>query len=208
MMIRNLGIYALTFTPVMTLNLSSLSTLTTKLNAKFKIATYSIFIACTLLFLPQVINNSFYRWIGNSNRFGLSIPNGSVIGIDFIKKNNIHGPVFNNFDVGSLLIWQLYPGQKVFVDGRPEAYSVDFFQNIYKPMQEDPALWQKYSELYKINYVFVDINDITDWGRKFLYYISQNPNWPLVYHDANTAIFIKRTPENIELIKKFEIKMK
>ncbi len=206
MMIRNFGIYSLVFVPIAALNLNSLSVLTLKLKAKLKIACYSIFIICVLLFLSLVINNSFYQWLGNSKQFGLLIPNGSINGIRFIKQNNIQGPVFNNFDVGSLLIWQLYPAQKVFVDGRPEAYSVDFFEKIYKPMQEDPRLWQKYSELYKINYVFVDRNDITDWGRKFLYYISQNPDWPLIYFDANTAIFIKRKAENQKLIDKFQIK--
>lgn len=32
-------------------------------------------------------------------------------------------------------------------------------------------------------------------------------DWPRIYLDANTAIFIKRTQENLVLIKKFEIKL-
>ena len=158
--------------------------------------------------IKSTSDNSLLKWLQSPKRFGLSIPNGSIKGVEFIKEHNISGPVFNNFNVGSLLIWKLYPEQKVFVDGRPEAYSKELFEEIYKPMQEDPISWQKYSELYKINYVFMDRGDITDWGRKFLYYISQNPDWPLVYLDGSTAIFIKQTPENRELISKFEIKPK
>jgi len=74
------------------------------------------------------------------------------------------------------------------------------------PMQEDPKMWKYYSEKYDINYVFFVTYDITPWARAFLFYISQNPDWPLVYKDGSVAIFLKRIPENSALIRKFEIK--
>jgi len=166
----------------------------------------------------------------------LEIPAGAARGVEFVKQNNIKGPVFNNFDVGSFLIWKLYPVPSsstsygtsplcpsalagpvsrgtdgfgacgVFVDGRPEAYSTEFFEKIYKPMQEDPKMWKYYSEKYAINYVFFAHTDITPWARTFLNQIIQNPDWPLVYKDSSVAIFLKKTPENSALIRKFEIK--
>ena len=139
-------------------------------------------------------------------RFGLEIPAGAAQGVEFVRQNNIKGPVFNNFDIGSFLIWKLYPEQKVFVDGRPEAYSTEFFRNIYKPMQEDPKMWKYYSEKYGINYIFFAHTDITPWARQFLLNISQDPNWLPIYKDGSVIIFLKRTPENSALTKKFEIK--
>jgi hypothetical protein len=73
-------------------------------------------------------------------------------------------------------------------------------------MQEDPKMWKYYSEKYGINYIFFAHTDITPWARQFLFNVSQNPNWPLIYRDGSMAIFLKRTPENSALIKKFEIK--
>ena len=207
-MIRNFGPYALVFTSVIAVNLAGRpptkpSSSTERL---FQILLYGALIAVTLLLIRGAVNNKLHQWFGDSKKFGLILPIGAQGGVDFVKDNGLKGPIFNNFDVGSFLIWKLYPEEKVFVDGRPEAYSVDFFSKIYKPMQEDLASWQKYSEEYKINYIFFGHTDMTPWARTFLSYISQNPNWPLIYLDGSTAIFIKHTPANLKLIKKFEIK--
>ncbi|MDO8676095.1 MAG: hypothetical protein Q7K16_00310, partial [Candidatus Azambacteria bacterium] len=203
-MIRNLGIYALVFVPIVASNLSAIKP------ARFlSRTTIPVLIGFTILFgwlIKSTINNNFYQWLGTSKKFGLGIPDGAASAVRFVQENRIAGPVFNNFDVGSFLIWKHYPEEKVFVDGRPEAYSVEFFEKIYKPMQENPVLWQKYSEEYKINYVFFGHTDITPWARTFLSFISKDKNWPLIYLDGSTAIFLKRTPENLPIIKKFEIK--
>lgn len=204
-MVRNFGIYALVFIPIVSLNLSA-SSIGEKSKKPLKVVLYFIFIAASLFTVRSVINNKFYSWLHSPKRFGLEIPVGAQGGVDFVKQNQIKGPVFNNFDVGSFLIWKLYPEQKVFVDGRPEAYTVDFFEKIYKPMQTELALWQKYSEIYHINYVFFDYKDITPWAQTFLTDISQNPNWPLVYADNSVVIFLKMSPENQKLIQRFQIK--
>ncbi|MEK7151442.1 MAG: hypothetical protein AAB784_01860 [Patescibacteria group bacterium] len=203
-MIRNLGPYAIVFVPVVASNLSALKPIPrlAKFSAPF-------LIGLILLFgwlIKSTTNNNFYQWMSTSKKFGLAIPKGATKAVDFVKENRISGPVFNNFDVGSFLIWKMFPQEKVFVDGRPEAYSVDFFSKIYKPMQEDPAIWKQVSEEYKINYIFFAHTDMTPWARTFLSRISQNPDWPLIYLDGTTAIFIKRTPTTLPLIQKFQIK--
>jgi len=204
-MIRNTGIYALVFTSVTALNLSTIKPAARFLKRPVRIIFYLVLSAIFAFLIINTLNNNLRVWMQEGGKFGLEIPAGAAQGVEFVEQNNIKGPVFNNFDVGSFLIWKLYPKQKVFVDGRPEAYSVEFFENIYKPMQEDPVLWKKYSEQYKINYVFIDHRDITPWARKFLFYISQNPDWPLVYKDDSTAIFVRRTVENQKLIENYRI---
>ena len=188
-MFRNFGIYALTFIPIVSLNLSTITLLTTRRVVR-PLISKSFYPAISVLLMFLIWNNI------NSPRFGLSIPTGAKKAVEFVKTNNIKGPVFNNFDVGSFLIWKLYPEQKVFVDGRPEAYTVDFFEKIYKPMQINPELWKKYSEEYKINYIFFDHKDITPWAQSFLVQISKNPDWPLIYLDESVTIFIKKNLEN------------
>ncbi len=202
-MMRNFGLYGMAFIPIVALNLRTVKIYKKKI---FKLVSYSSFCILLIFLILNVTNNNVYSWLESSNRFGLLLPNGSENGVNFIKQNKINGPVFNNFDVGSFLIWKLYPEQKVFVDGRPEAYTVNFFDNIYKPMQTNPELWKKYSEEYKINYIFFDHKDITPWAQQFLSYISKDPKWPVIYLDSTTVVFIKKIPENKTVIEKFEIK--
>jgi hypothetical protein len=228
-MIRNTGLYALIFTAVTTLNLSTIKPVAAISKRPVRIIFYLALLAIFAFLITNVLNNNLRGWMRESGKFGLEIPQGAAVGVEFVKQNNIKGPLFNNFDVGSFLIWKLYPlsGEKcpeqllgtpqvggepagcgVFVDGRPEAYSVEFFEKIYKPMQEDPEKWKYYSEKYGINYVFFAHTDITPWARKFLGDLLQNPDWPLVYKDSSVVIFLKRTPEKSALIRKFEIKLR
>lgn len=198
-MIRNFGIYALAAIPIVALNFSSIKLRNKKINTVVSV----VFCVLILFVIYNIPNNNIYNWLGSAKHFGLNIPDSSTKAVEFVKQNNIRGPIFNNFDIGSFLIWKLFPKEKVFVDGRPEAYSADFFEKIYKPMQEDPALWQKYSEQYKINYVFFGYNDITPWAQKFLSDISINSEWPLIYKNGGVAIFIRKIPENKSIIERF-----
>src|SRR5205085_4230883 len=69
-------------------------------------------------------------------KFGLSFDPPPDRAVDFLLKNNLHGPIFNNLTLGNYLIYRLYPRQKVFVDGRPEAYPASFLQNYQKMVNE------------------------------------------------------------------------
>lgn len=204
-MIRNFGLYALATTPILALNLKTVPWPAWSQKIRPKIIISLIFLLLGGWWAKEITNNHFYQWLRLEREFGLGIPRGAQGGIDFIRKNHVAGPVFNNFDVGSFLIWKLYPEQKVFVDGRPEAYSPEFFEKIYKPMQADPALWKKYSEQYGINYIFFDHHDITPWAQSFLQNITKNPQWVPVYLDASVITFIKNIPVNQELIKKYPL---
>ncbi|MEK7160507.1 MAG: hypothetical protein AAB724_00620, partial [Patescibacteria group bacterium] len=129
-----------------------------------------------------VATNRFYRRSMRSEQFGLLVPVGAEAAVDFLKQNKIAGPLFNNFDIGSYLIWRLWPEHPVFVDGRPEAYPSQFLQDVYIPMQTDGATWQKYAdEVYKINLVFFAHTDATPWGQEFLRQMSQRQGWVMVY---------------------------
>lgn len=218
-MVRNFGIYALAFIPIFALNISTIRLPVWLTRKKATIAVLIIALLSLVWLVLAVADNKYFERLESGKKFGLEIPAGAARGVEFVRQNNIKGPVFNNFDVGSFLIWKLYPVPsrqsgsygtspefRVFVDGRPEAYSVDFFENIYKPMQEDPKMWKYYSEKYGINYIFFAHTDITPWAREFLYNISLNTGWPLVYKDGSVAVFLKRIPANSVLIRKFEIK--
>lgn len=99
--------------------------------------------------------------------------------------------IFNNYDLGSYLIYHLYPEYRVFTDNRPEAYNEDFFQKKYIPMQQDAKIWEKLSKEYQINMVVFGINDITPWSRQFASYISTQSNWNQIFSDQYVSIWLK-----------------
>jgi len=201
-MIRNYPIFALSMIPVVAKNFyESKGGVIPK--RSFKNDTKLLIPAFFLLILIlAVVRNNIYESAYPNKRFGLYVPKGAQAAVDFVRENNLKGPIFNNFDVGSFLIWKL-PEEKVFIDGRPEAYPADFIQNVYIPMQEDPKKWDFYSEKYKINYVFWLYRDITPWSQKFLSHIIKNKDWPLIYKDNVIMIFVKNKEENRGIIEKY-----
>ncbi|MCC6405335.1 MAG: hypothetical protein IT405_03035 [Candidatus Yanofskybacteria bacterium] len=137
--------------------------------------------------------------------FGLSVPAGYQESVDFYRQAGIHGPLFNNFDVGSFLIWKL-PEEPVFIDGRPEAYPADFIQQTYIPMQESATAWRAGVERYGINALFWNTNDMTPWSHTFVERITHDPQWVTVYHGQGILIMVRDAPQNAEVIRQFRLK--
>lgn len=156
-----------------------------------------------VLILGIFLLNPFY-WQGKIS-FGVRLKEGNENAANFFKKNNLIGPIFNNYDNGGYLIYFLFPKEKVFVDNRPEAYPQDFFDKTYIPMQENDATWQIEDKKYNFNIIFFHRNDLTPWGQTFLVSRIKDPVWAPVYVDESQIIFLKRNKENEEVIKKFEL---
>ncbi len=138
------------------------------------------------------------------NSSGLGLSQGSEDSIKFFKENKLSGPIFNNYDLGSALIFWLYPQEKVFVDNRPEAYSNAFFTNIYRPMQTDKAQWLRESEKYKFKTIYFSHTDFTPWAQTFLSE-TIDANWVLVYFDRYAVIFLSKKEYDETTIKKLTL---
>ena len=134
---------------------------------------------------------------------GLSENNYSAA--KFFKENHLKGPIFNNYDIGSYLIYFLYPDEKPFIDNRPEAYPASFLTDIYVPMQENEEKWKEQALRYKFNTIFFAWHDYTPAGQTFLKTRINDPEWVPVYVDEFALILLKQTPENEPVIAKHRI---
>jgi hypothetical protein len=132
------------------------------------------------------------------------IPNIEGCG-NFIRNQQIPGKVFNNYDIGSYLIYYLHDREKVFVDNRPEAYSVAFFDSIYKPMQEDERIWKDKSLEFGINTICFYRHDNTPWAQPFLIERTKDPDWVPVYVDDASIILVRNTEANNPWTRKFAL---
>jgi hypothetical protein len=201
--LRNIAIYALTNYLILNDNLSPFKN---KIVKSIKIEQKVNFIMLLYFILIPVTSFLIIKAIFE-NDFKIGISFGSIKAVDFLENNQIQGPVFNNFDIGSYLIYRLYPQQRVFIDGRPEAYPADFIQNTYIKMQEKKYIFDQINNHYQFNYIFFSHTDITPWAQHFLKWISKHPNWQLVYLDHFSLIFLKKSAENQPLIDKYSINL-
>lgn len=124
---------------------------------------------------------------------------------EFFRDQGLRGPVFNDYDIGSYLIYHLYPNERVFVDNRPEAYPAGFFTGVYVPMIREEAVWQKKSAEYGFSVIFFSQRDTLPGLGEFLMRRMHDPSWALVYADAYAVILVKNEPKYARVIEKYRI---
>jgi len=199
MALRNFTIFGLFSLVILSYNFDKLFK---KINLKpenFEGVLIFLFLVVAIFNLTSNFQRIFYRTKG----FGLYPENNAAA--QFFKEEGIQGPIFNNYDIGSYLIFHLFPKEKVFVDNRPEAYPASFFQKIYIPIQENERVWQKLSKEYNFNVIFFSHRDITPWAQKFLISRINDENWVPVFADNFAIIFLKRNDLNKKIIEKHKI---
>jgi hypothetical protein len=156
-------------------------------------------------FDPQVQKEKgFFHLLVNPQIWSGLVP-GTNDSATFFERARIQGPIFNNYDIGGHLIFHLFPRTRVFVDNRPEVYSVSFFKDIYVPMQENNEVWKKMDAQYGFNAIFFYRHDLTSWGQNFLIQRVRDPEWAPVFVDLFTIIFVKRNAQNKPIIDAFEL---
>lgn len=140
-----------------------------------------------------------------SKNFGIGVAEGIEKAAEFFKKNNLKGPIFNNYDIGGYLIYNLFPTEKVYFDNRPEAYSKKFVNEEYIKALENPEVFNEIDKKYKFNAIFYYYRDYTPWGQTFITNKVFDPSWAPVYADKSIIILLKRNGENMPVIKKYEM---
>jgi hypothetical protein len=191
--VRNFAIFGFFAIVSISQNFSSL---------KFDYPRYLVIPALALVFIFMMVVSPSY-WEARNLGIG---PARRVTGAgEFFTKQELKGPVFNNYDIGGYLIYYLYPQEKVFVDNRPEGYPAEFFKKTYVPMQEKDEIWKAKDAEYGFNAIFFYRQDLTPWAQNFLVSRIKDSGWAAIYVDDFNIIFLKRNPQNNELIKRFEL---
>ena len=143
----------------------------------------TIIVAGILIFESLFILSGEYYKTDPRYQVGLRFGENVKGAMDFVLNNNLPGPIFNNFDIGSYIIFRGYPKYQVFVDGRPEAYPAQFFPVTYIPMQSDFTAFKAEEEKWGFRTIIFSRTDQTPWGQTFLQNIVKDPTWKLVFVD-------------------------
>jgi hypothetical protein len=126
----------------------------------------------------------------------------SFAAAEFLRKNPIRGKMFNFFDIGGFLDWQLYPGALTFIDGR--TYNRKVFMEHQLVTGAMPG-WEEVLRRYGVTYIVLKTMDSSGMVLPIVPALSKDQGWRLVFADGLFVIFVRNTPENREYIRKHEI---
>ena len=120
---------------------------------------------------------------------------------EFVIRAGIKGNIFNDLQSGNYLVWAFYPERKVFLDGRLEVHSPDFYAQ-YLRLLADPRIWPALAKKYDINYaLFSHVDSDTD---RLLVYLSGDHDWRLVFFDDVSVVFVRDVPANRDIIAAYQ----
>ena len=121
---------------------------------------------------------------------------------EFLRKNPVQGKMFNFFDIGGFLDWQLYPGALTFLDGR--TYNQQVFMEHQMVTGGMPG-WERTIDKYGITYFVLKSMDSSGMILPIVPILANDPNWSLVFSDGLFLIFVRNVPDLHAYIRKHEI---
>ncbi|HHT9126465.1 MAG TPA: hypothetical protein ACFYD6_11700 [Candidatus Brocadiia bacterium] len=109
-----------------------------------------------------------------------------VDAVNFIEANQIPGRMFNEFAWGGYLIYRLYPGQKVFIDGRADMYGEPFVKD-YLEVIRAGTNWASVLEKNDINWATIPTSS------PIAAVLRADNRWKHIYKDDTATIFIRNS---------------
>lgn len=107
-----------------------------------------------------------------------------------VLRSNLDARIFTDDEWGDYLIYQLYPAQKVFVDGRSDFYGQDFEQK-YLDLMNVKYDWEQYLQSYQVDTI------VLSPATALASTIKESPHWSAVYDDQIAIVFRrKQLPEH------------
>jgi hypothetical protein len=126
----------------------------------------------------------------------------SFAAAEFLRKNPVPGKMFNFFDIGGFLDWQLYPQALTFIDGR--TYNKEVFRE-HQMVTGAISGWEDVLRKYGITYIVLKAMDSSGMILPVIPALSRHPEWALVFSDGLFVIFVRNTVQNREYLSRHVI---
>ena len=200
--IRNFAMFAFLALPLTAANLGRAARAE---SARWFISSPGIAVAAGAVALLLVLISPIYFFGGGRGAFGIGVKQGNLAALEFLLRENLQGPIFNTFDVGSYLIYALYPRERVYVDNRPEAYPATFFAEDYFPILVDDEKWRRSLDAHRFNAIVVNPSGRSAAAENFTVRRMLDPDWAAVFFDKDILILARRYGVNQPVIAKHEL---
>lgn len=134
--------------------------------------------------------------------------------IVFLKEHNIGGNMFNEFALGSYLLFYLYPDYQVFFDGRADVYfccEMRDFLTVIEAKKTSSDEFRKTVDAFlnKYEFSFIVVPSPSGGPMEFTAVsrmtdiLLDDPTWSLVYIGDSLEIIVRRDGKNDALITRF-----
>ena len=104
--------------------------------------------------------------------------------VGFLSTHHPPGPLFNYYDWGGYLIWKLYPGVPVYIDGRADLYG-DAFMDSFAETYGLTNHWEAPLESWQIRTVLVPPS------APLASVLGSRAGWSQIYSDSQAVILTK-----------------
>jgi hypothetical protein len=99
----------------------------------------------------------------------------------FLQTHPPKGPLFNHYDWGGYLIWKLYPGTRVFIDGRADLYGEQLLHQ-FADTYQFKGDWQQTLQQWNIDTVLVPADSALATG------LRSSTGWAVAYEDPQAVV--------------------
>lgn len=121
--------------------------------------------------------------LGKVNRFDPGF--FPVQAVTWLKQNPREGHMFNAFDWGGYLLFNLWPTSKVFIDSQTDVYGANFTRQ-YEQIVLMENGWQEILKTYQVSWIIIPPN----WP--LASFLHKQPSWQIIYQDGTSTIFEKK----------------
>jgi hypothetical protein len=146
-----------------------------------------------------------YFFAGGRGALGIGIKPGNLAAMEFMRRENLRGPIFNSYDVGGYLTYALYPRERVYVDNRPEAYPAPFFADGYFSLLVNEAKWRGAMSAHGFQAIVINPAGRSAASENFVIQRMLDPDWAAVFFDKDLLILARRFGANQTIIAKHEL---
>ncbi len=181
-----------------------------EMTERFNFSGLAVKRAVPLLIIPLLAFSLWLSWTvveGSYSRIFPSPISPTPFGLDddarygglrrLQSSSGLSGPVFNDYNIGSLVEYQLFP-ERAYCDNRPEAFPASFWKNEYEPAIQLGPGWKEISKLRSFNAVIVSTTGVKE---PFFRILMADPGWKLVYLDDICGVWARTVPGNSRIIR-------
>lgn len=167
--------------------------------------------ACVVVVFAALAGVRSYDVVTNRNHSlftfgagpGWQLPHRAV---EFITHENLPGEIYNTYNEGGYLLWTLGPQRRDYLDGRAIPFGTELFHHEAELLQSslDSERWKRQSERYNINTIILPLNRF-EGALAAVKTFCESSDWATVYLDEVSAVFVRRTPQTEDLIKRTQV---
>jgi len=109
--------------------------------------------------------------------------------VEFVKRNNLPGPIFNDYGIGSYMMWSMYPKYKVWIDSRYGPYAEKIMPEWFNINQNlTPGILSEFTKKYPFKVALIQLrhSNLISW-------LLNSKEWRIVFFDKVAIVIIHQS---------------